>query len=113
MINKILQDVSLCKRAGKLVLGFDVVKTALQKEEVFLLIMANDLSEKSKKEVMFLSNKYQQEVVIAPATLDEMWYLIGKRVGIIGVNDKGLSEKIMIDYKKETSTNLITNEEEI
>lgn len=113
MNNKILQDISLCKRAAKLVLGFDVVKTALQKEEIYLLIMANDLSEKSKKEVMFLSNKYEQEVIVAPATLDEMWYLIGKRVGIIGVTDEGLSKKIMIDYKNEMSINLITNEEEI
>lgn len=53
-MNKVIQDITLCKRAGKLVIGFDVVKESLIQKTAAILIMANDISPKTQKEVRFL-----------------------------------------------------------
>lgn len=97
MNSKVLQDLSLIKRAGKLVLGFDVVKASLADQSAFLLVTANDLSEKTKKEVAFLKDKFNIPHITINHTLDELWYVLGKRVGVMSVTDKGLSEKIKND----------------
>lgn len=104
-ISKVLQDISLAKRAGKLVLGFDVVKASLQNGTALLLITANDLSDKTNKEVAFLLQKFNIAHITIEHTLDELWYILGKRVGVISVTDKGLSEKIMNDNNNEVTSN--------
>lgn len=99
-MEKVLQDLSLAKRAGKLVLGFDVVKASLEKSTAFLLISAVDLSEKTNKEVAFLQKKFNINHITINHTLDELWYILGKRVGVMSVTDKGLSEKIINDNRQ-------------
>ena len=97
MNSKVLQDISLIKRAGKLILGFDVVKASLQDGSAFLLVTANDLSPKTNKEIAFLKDKFNIPHITINHTLDELWYVIGKRVGVMSVTDKGLSEKLIKD----------------
>lgn len=86
----------MAKRAGKLVMGFDVVKTSLQKDEAFLLLLAFDVSEKTKKETEYLSKTFSCPLIILPEsyTLDALWYAIGKRVGVMSVTDEGFANKI-------------------
>lgn len=95
MNSKILQDLSLTKRAGKLVLGFDVVKSSLMDGSAYLLVTANDLSKKTNKEVAFLQGKFNIPHITLNHTLDELWYVLGKRVGVMSVTDKGLSEMLI------------------
>lgn len=94
-MNKLIQDISLCKRAGKLILGFDVVKQSLQDKVAVILVVAKDVSAKTLKEVKFLSEKYNIRLITINLTLDELWYILGKRVGVISVTDKALSERII------------------
>ena len=53
MNNKLQSTISLCRRAGKLQMGFDQVKDAVSTGEVKAVFVAADLSDKSKKEVCF------------------------------------------------------------
>lgn len=75
-------------------MGYDVVKASLIKGEAVLLLAASDLSQKTQKEVNFLSGQFDCPLVTLPNTLDELWYILGKRVGVISVIDEGLAEKI-------------------
>ncbi|MFZ2537958.1 MAG: ribosomal L7Ae/L30e/S12e/Gadd45 family protein [Oscillospiraceae bacterium] len=101
MNSKVLQDISLIKRTGNLILGFDVVKASLREGTAVLLVTANDLSAKTNKEVAFLQEKYNIPHITIRHTLDELWYVLGKRVGVMSVTDKGLSEKITKDNCEE------------
>lgn len=49
MINRIYSMLGLARKAGKLVAGADVCSESIIKGESFLVIIANDASEKSKK----------------------------------------------------------------
>ncbi len=95
-------SITLCKRAGKLVVGFDLVKSAMQLGEAELVVIASDISPKTKKEVLFFAENYEYEVVDTELTMDEIWYSIGKRAGVLAISDAGLAA----GYQK-ASPNLI------
>lgn len=94
-MNKLVQIIALSKRAGKLVFGFDSVLESLKDGKAFVMIASNKLSEKTLKEVKFLSEKYGVRLIMIDETLDELWYLIGKRTGIFSIADENLSKKII------------------
>lgn len=94
-MDKIIQTISLCKRAGKLVLGFDVVKKSMQDGSAELVLVASDLSEKTLKEVKYLTSQFEIPVVTIKQTLDELWYILGKRAGVMSITDYKLSQKII------------------
>lgn len=94
MYNKILSTISLCKRAGKLTLGFDVVKEAIQSKEAKIVVIANDISAKTKKEVLLMAEKGMVEVVEIPFSMDEVWQSVNKRAGVLAITDKGFSDKL-------------------
>lgn len=93
MSNKnILGTIGLCRRAGKLIFGFDAVKDEIMKvgSKVSGVIIADDLSEKTKKEVRFICGKYEKAVCQPEITMDEIKGVIGKYTGILGILDNGL-----------------------
>lgn len=92
---KLISTITFCKRLGKLVLGFDLVKTAMQQGTAYLVMISTDLSPKTKKEIMYLATELETQTLEIDITLDELWYLIGKRAGVIAVCDEGFAEKIL------------------
>lgn len=97
-MDKLIQDITLCKRAGKLVMGFDLVKDAMQKGNAIIVLTACDLSEKTLKEITYLTSQLEVEMLPLPYTLDDLWYAVGKRAGVLCIIDEGLSEKLLKDY---------------
>ena len=51
MNDKILTLLGFASKSGKLSYGFDAVKTALSQKKSKLVLIANDVSQKSKKEI--------------------------------------------------------------
>lgn len=95
-MDKIIQMISMCKRAGKIQLGFDVVKKAMQDGSAELVIVSSDLSPKTLKETAYLTSQFDIPLVTINYTLDELWYILGKRAGVIAVTDYSLAEKIQV-----------------
>lgn len=81
--------LTLAQRAGKLVFGFEPAKKAVFDGTLVLLITASDISEKTKKEVLFLADRYELPHIILDAKIDELWYMLGRRAGVIGLTDEG------------------------
>lgn len=95
MRNRALQLLGLCKKAGHLILGFDETAKALEKSKVKLLILAADLSPKSAKEIIRLADRQNINAVRSDVTMEELWYRLGKRAGILAVTEQGLADKIV------------------
>lgn len=91
-----LGTIGLCRRAGKLIFGFDAVKDEIIKpgSKVSGVIIADDLSEKTKKEVKFICDKFGREVFAPGITMDEIKGVIGKFTGILAILDDGLFRSI-------------------
>ncbi len=91
-MNNRLGTIGLCRRAGKLVMGFDAVigEVKAKESKVSGVLVASDLSEKTKKEVRFECGKAGIPVSEIPETLDELKQITGTRTGVLAVLDDGL-----------------------
>lgn len=94
MNDKVLSMLGLCRRAGKISLGFDAAGDAVSRGTAKLVVLASDLSPRTKKSILLICGEYDVPVAELAKTMDDIGGAIGKRVGIAAVNDLGFSQKI-------------------
>lgn len=93
-MNRLLSNLGLCRRAGKLTFGFDAVTTALAQGKVRMLLVTADLSRKTEKELLYQAKETDVPVYRLPYTMEELCCLLAKRVGILAVTDDQLANLI-------------------
>jgi len=103
-MNKIMFAMSLAKKAGKLVCGFDRVKTAVIRGEGTMVILSNDLSEKTAKRVKYFCEDIAQ-VYITDLTQYEISQVAGRLTGVVTIVDENLA-KLAENALKETGGEL-------
>lgn len=89
-MNKLLFGLSLAKKSGKLVCGFDPVKTAVLKGEGYLVIVASDLSEKTVKRVKYFCEEIT-DVYKTSLTQFEISQVAGRLTGVLTITDENLA----------------------
>lgn len=94
MKNRLIDLLTMCRKAGRMTMGFDAVKEDIENEKVVLLLTASDISKKSEKEILFVAEKYKVAAVKTDITKEETGFYLGRQCGIIGITDKGFAEKI-------------------
>lgn len=95
MNSKMLTLLGFAAKAGKLCYGMDTATAAVKGKKSRLVITAADISEKSRKEIQFYGAKFNTEVILSDINIDELSHAVGKRCGIISVNDEGFAKAIM------------------
>lgn len=85
-----MSALSLCKKAGKLVTGFDAVCESMAAGEAFILLFAQDVSEKTSKRVMAKNNE-EIPTYILPTTMEQISAVTFRPVGVIAVTEKNLA----------------------
>lgn len=88
-----LSTLGLMKKTGCLTVGFDAVKRELENPatKVCGIALSKDLSPKTKKEILFLREKYQPQmkIVALDADMRQIEGVIGKKTGIAAITDEG------------------------
>ena len=84
--------LSMCRKAGKLVMGMDMVKDACALGNAKAVFTANDLSAKSLKEVRYTCARYEVKLYARGMTRDEVALGIGKRTGVLAMTDAGFAK---------------------
>lgn len=92
-MNKIMGLLTMARRASKLALGMDMTKDACKSGEAKCVCVANDISNKSLKEVKFFCSLDNVPLYSLAMTMDEVGEQLGKKVGIIAVLDSGFYKK--------------------
>lgn len=87
-----LSALGLCKRADRLVFGFETVKNAVLRGEAEIIFSATDLSAKTQKELAFLCETYEIEHIDTKYDMHTLGGGIGKVTGIIAVTDIGFAK---------------------
>ena len=96
MNNKILTLLGFASKANKLSYGFDSVCTSLSKNKSKLVLIASDISHKSQKETLFFAEKFKtQAIVLNDCDINTLSHVIGKKCGIISVNDISFSQGLL------------------
>jgi len=84
--------LGICRKAGRIKLGFDPVLESLN-EGACLLIFTSDVSPKTKERMLKKSAGFQIDSITITEASDDVWYALGKRVAVMAVTDRGLAKK--------------------
>lgn len=94
MNNKISSLLGFCSKAGRMSYGMNTAIEALKSGVSRLTISAADTSDKSKKELIFHSEKYGVQCFILDITAEELSHAVGRRCNVLSVNDTGFADAI-------------------
>lgn len=95
MNEKVLHLLGIARRAGRLSLGNDPTIEALRKGHTHLVLLASDLSPRTAGGVGFAAKEVEVAVITMKATMDEISMALGKRTGVVAVNDPGFAKKLL------------------
>lgn len=95
MNNRLLSFLGLARRAGKLCMGSDAVRETARRGGCPLILFAADLSPRTVRAVSTDAARGKVETATLRATMDEIGSAIGKRTGVIAVNDIGFAKKLL------------------
>lgn len=94
MNDKLLPLLGLCRRAGKILFGYDRTEKAVLSEKVFLVLTSSDFSERSREKLSRICEERGIQIEVLELTADELYYLLSYRAGVIAVADKGFADRI-------------------
>ena len=96
--SRILGLIGLAARARKVSFGADSVELEAQKNKVYLIILAQDSSTRTKEKFQKISEKYNIPIIITQ-TIEELSKAIGKsNKAILGIEDNNLASEIQKIY---------------
>ncbi|MDD3429732.1 MAG: ribosomal L7Ae/L30e/S12e/Gadd45 family protein [Oscillospiraceae bacterium] len=102
MNNKLLGALSMCRRAGGLVMGFDAVKESVQKGKAYLVLVASDLSPNTLKRVGYFCEDFEMEYHTMPVSIDDLLAITPKAVGVFAITDGQLAKLVSSKLTKPT-----------
>ena len=92
--NKVYGLLGISAKAGKIVSGTDAVLEELARKKIKLVIVAEDTSEKSQKNIKFFCEKENVEMIVF-GDIHSNSKSIGKQNrAIIGIKDEKLAEAV-------------------
>jgi len=96
----ITSHIGLALRARKLSIGTENTIELLRKKQVFLILLATDASQLTKKKVYDKAKTYEVEV-IEEITSETLSSALGKKdIKVIGITDQGFSRLMMKEKRK-------------
>ena len=92
--NKLLNFLGICKKSGKVSFGFESCIDTVKKNKSFLVLFANDLSERTLKKFNEESENFDVETINLNLKIEDLYTILKRNVGIISINDKTLAQKV-------------------
>lgn len=98
-MNKFYGMLGIARKGGKIVLGYDTTVSLMKSNIVdILVIVANDASEKTKKNIIFECNKYNRNYIEYGEKVVFGKILNKNEVSVLAVTDKNI-----ISYLKDNT----------
>ncbi len=88
---RLMENIGLCRRAGKLIIGFEAVKESARDQKAKLILVAADASERTKRHVQAFARDGNPTVWEIPIVMAQLTDLLHKPAVVLGVTDAGLS----------------------
>lgn len=89
----VLSRLGLARKAGKLAIGTEAVKTAIKTNASSLVLISYEISPKTQKEIKFAAQN-GTPVLEVPYSIFDITNAIGTKAGIVSINDVGFAEAI-------------------
>ena len=82
-MDKGLQLLSLCRRAGKLRVGFDAVEQAARRREAAAVLLSRELAERTRRHAEQFCRQTRTPVYTLSYSFDDLAPFLGRRAGIL------------------------------
>ncbi len=95
---KVINLLTMCRRAGKLIIGFDAVKETFVEGDIYCIIVANDISQNTLKKVRNLCDTFSNgkiPVVRTTLTVAELNKYLGQKVAVAAICDRGFGSRLI------------------
>lgn len=102
-MTNIMGLLTIARRAGKLALGLELAKDACKVGNAKCVCVADDISKKSFKEMMFFCTNAEIPVLYLGMNMEEVGIELGRKVGVIAVLDSGFAKKAATLLNKASS----------
>ena len=79
---KTVNLLSICRKAGRLIIGFDAVKNAVTEGDVSCVLVSEDISHKTLKEIKYFCGNSNTDIIGIDMDSVDMHTLLGKKVVI-------------------------------
>lgn len=89
---KMINLLTICRRAGKMIIGFDAVSDAVRNKKAFSVMTAQDISANTLKEISFICEKHNIKIIPCGLDKEELAVYLGKTAAVIGICDKGFAK---------------------
>lgn len=103
----ILGFLGLCRKAGKLLCGHDVVKESVISSASQLVFLSSDASERLEREMRHACSYEGKSIPVyrTPISMDEFGISLGKKSAVFSVTDTGFANKIIQKFGEELHDN--------
>ena len=92
-MNRVFSLLTVCRRSGNLLLGFDAVTEAAKLGRVHCVLLAADVSPRTEKEVRFHCGEIPVRKLAE--TMDAMQCYFRKRTAVFGVCGEGFAGRLL------------------
>lgn len=101
--DKLLSMLGLARRAGKLSMGHDMAEKAVKSHKAEIVLLCSDVSERLVREFeQAVSNaKSTARIFVTDITMEEIHFSLGYRAGVITLDDKNFSKRVIELLKEE------------
>jgi ribosomal protein L7Ae-like RNA K-turn-binding protein len=91
--NKIISLLTMCRRAGMLLLGFDAVTESAKQNGIFCVLLAQDCAPRTEKEVRFRCKGLPVRKLTED--MDTLACFFRKRTAVFGISSEGFAKKLL------------------
>ena len=102
VVNKVYGLLGISAKAGKVNSGTDIVLENIAKKKKSLVIVAEDASEKTKKNIKFFCEKENIDIIVFGNILKNSKAIGKENRAVIGIKEQNLAEAI----KKQINNNI-------
>ena len=108
-IRDALGFLGICRKAGKLLCGHDVVKESIISSDAQLVILSSDASERLGREMEHACSYNGKNIPVlrTVCTMDDFYRAIGKKSAVLSVTDSGFATTILRKFGEELDDNKI------
>lgn len=94
-MNKIYSMLGLARKGGKISIGYDVTCIEVEKKKSLLVMIASDASEKTKKNIIYVCDKYSGKY-IEYGEKELLGQCLGKKmVSVLSINDENIVSYVL------------------
>ncbi len=86
--------LTICRKAGKLVMGFDPAKDEIRAGRAKGVFLTKDTSEKTRKEMRFFCDECGLAPVMVDITMEDVQRSVGRKAGVLCVCDAGFANRL-------------------